>query len=48
MLNFFERFYVVLAGLCVGLAYHPAAGFATLIALDTLLDIRRAVEGEKE
>jgi hypothetical protein len=47
-LDVLERILVVLSGICVGFAYTPAAGFATLIALDTLLDIRHAVEGKKQ
>lgn len=48
MMNLFEKALVVLSAFLVGLAYHPAAGLATLIALDTLIDIRRAIEGAKQ
>lgn len=48
MLNFLERVLVVAAGFFVGFAYTPAAGLATLIALDTLLDIRRSLEGKQQ
>ena len=48
MLNFLERVLVVAAGFFVGFSYTPAAGLATLIALDTLLDIRYAIEGNKK
>lgn len=48
MLNFLERVLVVASGFFVGFAHTPAAGLATLIALDTLLDIRRSLEGKQE
>lgn len=48
MLNFLERPLVIFAAVSMGFAYTPAAGFATLIALDIMLDIRRSLEGKQE
>jgi len=48
ILNVIERIMIVACAFLIGFAYHPSAGLATLIALDTLLDIRHAVEGNEQ
>lgn len=48
MIRFIERACIVLCGIFIGVAYTAPLGLATLIALDTLLDIRYAIEGNKK
>lgn len=38
----------VICAVLMGFAYTAPLGLATLIALDTLLDIRYAIEGNKQ
>lgn len=48
MIKFIERASIVLCAIFMGLAYTAPLGLATMIALDTLLDIRYAIEGNKK
>lgn len=48
MIKLIERGCIVLCGVFMGFAYTAPLGLATLIALDTLLDIRNAIEGNKQ
>jgi hypothetical protein len=48
VIRIIERVSIVLCGVFMGFAYTAPLGLATLIALDTLLDIRYAIEGNKK
>lgn len=48
MIKLIERACIVFCGVFIGFAYTAPLGLATLIALDTLLDIRYAIEGNKQ
>lgn len=48
MIKVIERGCIMLCGVFMGFAYTAPLGLATLIALDTLLDIRYAIEGNKQ
>lgn len=48
MIKLIERASIVLCGVFMGFVYTAPLGLATLIALDTLLDIRYAIEENKQ
>lgn len=48
MIKLIERACIVLCAVFMGYAYTAPLGLATMIALDTLLDIRYAIEGNKK
>ena len=48
MIKLIERASIVLCGVLMGFAYTVPLGLATLIVLDTILDIRYAIEGNKQ
>lgn len=48
MIKFIERVFILLCAVSMWITYTAPLGLATLIALDTLLDIRYAIEGNKQ